>query len=170
MSMQRFVAPAKINLCLHVLGRRVSGYHDLCMLMQKINLYDEIWIGVHAGSGVRLECDGVQLKDKGENIAKRAAEALLAYVSAPTPGIDIRIVKHIPVAAGLGGGSSDAATVLMELNKLLDLNLAQEELALLALKLGADVPFFLRPPLHGLKGSARCSPRLDTSCRNAISS
>lgn len=144
MSMQCFMAPAKINLCLHVLGRRSSGYHDLCMLMQKVNLYDEVWIGLRDDPGVRVECAGVSLQGGEENIALRAAEALLSYVhDAASPGVDIRIVKHIPVAAGLGGGSSDAATVLMALNHLLALNVEQSDLARLALKLGADVPFFL---------------------------
>lgn len=143
--MQRFMAPAKINLCLHLLGRRSNGYHDLCMLMQKVSLYDEVWIEMRSNAGVSVECDGVRLKDGEVNIARRAAEALLSRVPGTAPGVGIRIVKHIPVAAGLGGGSSDAATVLKALNELLGLNLDQKELACLALKIGADVPFFLGP-------------------------
>jgi len=143
MDMQRFMAPAKINLCLHVLGRRSDGYHDLCMLMQKVNLYDEVWIKRRPDSILHVECDGVTLKEGEENIARRAADVLLTLASDTAPGVDIHIVKHIPVAAGLGGGSSDAATVLMALNKLLYLNLGQNELADLALNIGADVPFFL---------------------------
>lgn len=148
MAMQRFMAPAKINLCLHVLGRCSNGYHDLCMLMQKVGLYDEVWVGLRSEFGVRVECDGVLLEKGEKNIALHAAEALLSHAantSGTAPGVDIRIVKHIPVAAGLGGGSSDAATVLMALNKLLDFNVNHKELARLALKIGADVPFFLGP-------------------------
>lgn len=145
MAMQRFMAPAKINLCLHVLGRRSNGYHDLCMLMQKISLYDEVWIEMRSDTGVRVECDGVRPVNGEANIARRVAEALLSHVPGTAPGVGIRIVKHIPVAAGLGGGSSDAATVLKALNELLGLNLDQKKLACLALKIGADVPFFLGP-------------------------
>lgn len=143
MTMQCFMAPAKINLCLHVLGRRSNGYHDLCMLMQKVSLYDEVWVGIRPDSRVHVECHGLSHKKGEDNIAMRAAVALLSHVPGTSPGVDIRIEKHIPIAAGLGGGSSDAATVLMALDKLLDLNLDHKKLARLALELGADVPFFL---------------------------
>ncbi|MFO7830926.1 MAG: 4-(cytidine 5'-diphospho)-2-C-methyl-D-erythritol kinase [Desulfuromonadaceae bacterium] len=143
MTMHCFMAPAKINLCLHVLGRRSNGYHDLSMLMQKVSLYDEVRIGIRSGTGVRVECDGVRLQEGEVNIAMRAAEALLSHIPGTAPGIDIHIEKYIPIAAGLGGGSSNAATVLVALDKLLDLNLNKKRLARLALELGADVPFFL---------------------------
>lgn len=144
MHMRRFLAPAKINLCLHVLGRRADGYHDLCMLMQKISLYDEVWIGLRDDSLIRVQCDDVTLPAGGVNIAARAAHAVLQHAPGRR-GVDIRIVKRIPVAAGLGGGSSDAATVLLALNNLLELNLSHKTLTHEALKLGADVPFFLGP-------------------------
>ncbi|MDD2556792.1 MAG: 4-(cytidine 5'-diphospho)-2-C-methyl-D-erythritol kinase [Desulfuromonadaceae bacterium] len=140
--MQLFLAPAKINLCLHVLGRRVDGYHDLCMLMQKVSLYDEVWIGLRNDSLVQVQCDGVVLPVGNENIATQAARAVLQHDPSGR-GVDIRIAKHIPVAAGLGGGSSDAAAVLLALNSLLGLGLRHDILAQEALKLGADVPFFL---------------------------
>ncbi|MDY0212945.1 MAG: 4-(cytidine 5'-diphospho)-2-C-methyl-D-erythritol kinase [Desulfuromonadaceae bacterium] len=140
--MQQFLAPAKINLCLHVLGRRADGYHDLCMLMQKVSLYDEVWVGLRNDPLVRVQCDGVTPPAGSENIAARAARAVLQHDPSGR-GVDIRIVKHIPVAAGLGGGSSDAAAVLLALNNLLGLGLRSEILAYEALKLGADVPFFL---------------------------
>jgi 4-diphosphocytidyl-2-C-methyl-D-erythritol kinase len=148
MPMQLFTAPAKINLCLHVLGRRTNGYHDLYMLMQKVSLCDEVWIELLPDPVVQVECDGVELKQGEDNIAKRAAWAMLSYPGAGAIGkcgIGMRIVKHIPVAAGLGGGSSDAATVLLALNDLLSLNLEQSVLARIGLDLGADVPFFLGP-------------------------
>lgn len=142
MRMQPFLAPAKINLCLHVLGRRTDGYHDLRMLMQKVGLYDEVWIELRTDSLVRVRCDGVVLSCGDENIAARAARAVLQY-DPFRRGADIHITKHIPVAAGLGGGSSDAAAVLLALNDLLELGLKPEVLAQEALLLGADVPFFL---------------------------
>ena len=148
MRMRHFRAPAKINLCLHVLGRRSDGYHELRMLMQKVSLYDEVWINARTDGRICVECDGIPLPEGEENIALRAARALLSDSSgagAAGMGVDIRIEKHIPVAAGLGGGSSDAATVLLALNELFHLDLKPEKLAHIALKLGADVPFFLGP-------------------------
>jgi len=142
MRVQHFLAPAKINLCLHALGRRADGYHDLCMLMQKVSLYDEVRIGLRADSLVRVQCAGVALPAGEENIAAQAARAVLQH-DPSRRGVDILIVKHIPVAAGLGGGSSDAAAVLLALNNLLELGLKHETLAREALQLGADVPFFL---------------------------
>lgn len=137
-----YLAPAKINLCLHVLGRRADGYHDLAMLMQRISLYDRITLRLTTKPGVSVRCDGVSLNPEQKNIAALAAENLLALVDSP-PGVDIEIDKQIPIAAGLGGGSSDAATVLMALNEMLDLKLSSQELQKQGVKLGADVPFFI---------------------------
>ncbi len=137
-----YLAPAKINLCLHVLGKRPDGYHDLTMLMQRISLYDRITLRLSAEPGVRVRCAGVSLKPDQENIAARAARGLLDSADLHT-GVDIEIDKQIPVAAGLGGGSSDAATVLMGLNEMLDLKLSSQALREQGVKLGADVPFFI---------------------------
>lgn len=137
-----YLAPAKINLCLHVLGKRPDGYHDLAMLMQRISLYDRITLQLSAKSGVRVRCAGVSLDVGQENIAARAAQLLLDSASLNT-GVDIDIDKKIPVAAGLGGGSSDAATVLMGLNEMLGLQLSSRQLQEQGVKLGADVPFFI---------------------------
>ena len=134
-------APAKINLCLHVLGRRADGYHELAMAMQRIDLCDRIEIALSAGAGIDVQCKGVAL-DGAENIAARAARALLEAAGL-TRRVQIRIDKRIPVAAGLGGGSSDAAAVLDGLNQMLGAPLNQEVLAELGGRLGADVPFFL---------------------------
>jgi 4-diphosphocytidyl-2-C-methyl-D-erythritol kinase len=137
-----FLAPAKINLCLHVLGRRPDGYHDLAMIMQPISLYDRLEITLSPDPGVRVTCSGVELLPGEENIAARAARRLLDRCGG-TAGVDICIEKNIPVAAGLGGGSSDAATVLMGLNDMLQLGLDRRELMAEGGRLGADVPFFI---------------------------
>lgn len=137
-----YLAPAKINLCLNVLGKRADGYHDLAMLMQRISLYDRITFRLTTDPGVKVRCTGVSLNPEQDNIAALAAQSLLAFVGLST-GVDIDIDKQIPVAAGLGGGSSDAATVLMALNEMLDLKLSSQVLQDLGVKLGADVPFFI---------------------------
>lgn len=140
--MPGFWAPAKINLCLHVEGRRADGYHDLAMLMQRISLADRLTLELEPAPGVRIECPGVALPPGGENIALRAARRMLELADHKC-GVTLRVEKGIPVAAGLGGGSSDAATVLLALNELLGLRLSPAELGAEGLRLGADVPFFL---------------------------
>lgn len=139
------LAPAKINLCLHVLGKRPDGYHDLAMLMQQVDLHDRIELSLNTGGQVQVRCAGVTLADGEENIAARAARALLALAGSRR-GVEIVIDKQIPVAAGLGGGSSDAAAVLTGLNDLLGLGLTGERLRAIGVTLGADVPFFLYGP------------------------
>lgn len=135
-------APAKINYLLDVIRKRPDNYHDLRMVMQRIALSDEIEISLSETPGIRVYCDRGDVPDGPANIAWRAADALLALSDVVT-GIDIFIVKKIPMAAGLGGGSSDAATVLMGLNDLLNLKLTDEKLMSIGVKLGADVPFFI---------------------------
>jgi len=136
------LAPAKINLCLHVLGRRPDGYHELGMIMQRVTLFDRLRLTLSREPGVRVVCPGVELPPQGENIAARAARRLLE-LAGERRGVDIVIDKQIPVAAGLGGGSSDAASVLEGLNELLGLGLGLEALMAEGSRLGADVPFFL---------------------------
>ncbi len=137
-----FKAPAKINLCLHVLGRLENGYHELAMAMQRVDLCDDIDISIGGLPGVRVRCDGVSLSTGETNIAAKAALLLLNKVGIDI-GVDITITKRIPVAAGLGGGSSDAATVLMGLAQLLKVELEYDQLLELGGQLGADVPFFI---------------------------
>lgn len=139
---QTFWAPAKINLCLHVQGKFENGYHDLVMLMQRIGLYDQLEIGLRADGGFNFRCSELSLAEGEENLALRAAKLLLAHVGSAF-GADITLQKHIPVAAGLGGGSSDAATVLLALNRMARFELSRSELMELGVKLGADVPFFI---------------------------
>lgn len=137
-----YFSPAKINLCLHVLAKRPDGYHELAMLMQRLSLGDTIELELTATPGVTVECPGVELPPGGINIAARAAQRMLE-LRGQGGGVRIRIDKQIPVAAGLGGGSSNAATVLLGLNTLLDLRLTKAELMAEGVKLGADVPFFI---------------------------
>lgn len=138
---QKFLAPAKINLCLHVNHKRADGYHELTMIMQSVSLYDELELLVISEPGVRFHCSS-DLGDSDNNLVVRAARAMLEYDD-QFRGVDIVLRKAIPVAAGLGGGSSDAATTILALNQLLDLQLDEEVLHREALALGADVPFFL---------------------------
>ncbi len=142
LKIKKILAPAKVNLCLHVLGRRSDGYHDLAMLMQRVALYDRLTIELAPGDRVTVFCPGCELADNQPNIAERAARKLLAYAGLQRD-VSIRITKQIPVAAGLGGGSSDAAAVLLALDELLELELPRAELLQLGVQLGADVPFFL---------------------------
>lgn len=150
MQYQKFLAPAKINLCLHVNGKRPDGYHDLSMIMQSVSLYDELGVAVVPGSGVCFHCDTV-LGHHDDNLVVRAARAILAYDEL-NRGVNLVLQKKIPVAAGLGGGSSDAATTMMALNVLLGLALDPEIMHKEALLLGADVPFFLGQPVAWASG------------------
>jgi len=137
-----YSAPAKINLCLHVLGKRADGYHLLAMAMQRVDLCDRIRVRLADGCGVRVTCDGLELAAGEENIAARAARLVLVEAGQER-AVDISIEKNIPVAAGLGGGSSDAATVLLALDEMLGLRLGKQRLMEIGLQLGADVPFFI---------------------------
>ena len=136
-------APAKINFRLDVLKKRADGYHELRMIMQRIDLCDEIDIHVTPGNGINLSCEGSPfIPSDSSNIVWRAADALLKE-SRMDAAVKIHLRKRIPVAAGLGGGSSDAASVLLGLNRLLGTQLPDEQLRRIALTLGADVPFFI---------------------------
>lgn len=135
-------APAKVNYRLDVLRKRPDGYHDLRMIMQRVDLCDTIRITLSDVAGIRVTCGSKGVPDGSGNIAWRAAKAIMEF-SPKSTGIDIEINKRIPIAAGLGGGSSDAATVLTGLNDLLSLNLSTERLMEIGVGLGADVPFFV---------------------------
>ena len=134
-------SPAKVNLYLRVLRRREDGYHDILSLMQRISLCDEMTFTPRAG-GIVIRCPDSSLPEDERNIVYRAAAAFFSRIAAP-PGVEITIRKKIPIAAGLGGGSSNAATTLMTLNELSGCPLTREELLEMGAKLGADVPFFI---------------------------
>ena len=137
----RYPAPAKLNLFLHVVGRRADGYHLLQTVFRFVDLCD--WIAIEVRDDGRIErgntLEGVL---ENEDLAIRAAK-LLQEASGTTKGARIAVDKHIPVGGGLGGGSSDAATTLLALNELWGTGLDREVLADLGLKLGADVPVFV---------------------------
>lgn len=135
-------APAKINYRLDVIRKRDDGYHDLRMVMQRINLCDIISIKLTDNRLITVKCGHADLADGENNIAFKAAKAIFE-IAAGRNGAEIEISKNIPIAAGLGGGSSDAATVLMAMNELLKLELSDQRLMEIGLKLGADVPFFI---------------------------
>jgi 4-diphosphocytidyl-2-C-methyl-D-erythritol kinase len=135
------LAPAKINLFLRVLGKRADGYHEIVSLMQKVTLYDELTF-FHRSQGIVLKCPNSDLPISADNLVFRAAETLFAHTGYLS-GIEITLKKNIPVAAGLGGGSSDAATTLLALNEMCQLGLRKTELMKIGAKLGADVPFFI---------------------------
>jgi 4-diphosphocytidyl-2-C-methyl-D-erythritol kinase len=140
--------PAKINLWLEVVQRREDGYHELSSLMLPIGLYDHLDIELSSQKGIRLTCNHPKVPQDSRNLAWKAAELFLG-ANGLEIGVDIRLRKNIPVGAGLGGGSADAAAVLLGLNKAFENPLPSDILAGIALKLGADVPFFLeqRPAL-----------------------
>jgi 4-diphosphocytidyl-2-C-methyl-D-erythritol kinase len=134
-------APAKLNLCLHIIGRRADGYHLLQSAMQFISLSDELAFHERP-AGVIERIGGLAEIPPESDLVIRAAR-LLAEAAAVKSGVAIALNKCIPVQGGLGGGSSDAATVLVALNELWGVRMPVEELAALGLKLGADVPLFV---------------------------
>ncbi len=135
-------APAKLNLFLHVTGRRADGYHELQTLFQLIDLCDTITISLREDGLIERPAGPAGVAPEAD-LTLRAALALQQLTGVPQ-GADLRVHKRIPQGAGLGGGSSDAATVLLVLNELWECGLSLEELALLALPLGADVPVFIK--------------------------
>ena len=134
-------APAKLNLFLHVTGRRADGYHELQTLFQLIDLCDDLVLSVRA-DGVIERTAGPESVQPETDLAVRAARALKAATGTAL-GASIQVRKRIPVGGGLGGGSSDAATVLLALNELWECRLPPGELTALGLSLGADVPVFI---------------------------
>ncbi len=135
-------ANAKINLSLDIVGKREDGYHLLEMVMQSIDLHDEVQLD-EVEEGIVLECDKNYIPLDNRNIAYKAAELLMRTFNIKR-GVSIKISKNIPVAAGLAGGSTDAAAVLKGMNELFKLDLTEEELMALGLQLGADVPFCIK--------------------------
>jgi 4-diphosphocytidyl-2-C-methyl-D-erythritol kinase len=136
-----FDSPAKVNLILDILRKRDDGYHELRTILQKISLHDTLRFTLKEEKGITVATDHPSLPTGKENLVYRAARSILTR-SNLRGGVHIDIEKRIPLGAGLGGGSSNAATTLMALNRLLKLNLPKKELMGMGLAIGADVPFF----------------------------
>ena len=163
-------APAKINWTLEVLGKRADGYHEIRSVMQTIDLADEVSLGLAEQLALAVE-DGEGLLNVApeDNLALRAAARLREHTGVDA-GVNIRLRKHIPVAAGLGGGSSDAAAVLRGLCVLWQLDMPDEELAELGAKLGSDVPFFIGGGTALVSGRGEIVEQLPdvVTCRVAV--
>ena len=138
--MIRVSSPAKLNLFLHITGRRDDGYHELQTIFQLIDLSD--WLEFTQTDDLQISIDGLNSVDLEHNLIYKATQILKPYAQKIT-GLSIRVEKNIPMGAGLGGGSSDAATTLIVVNQLWQCGLSIEQLAKLGVKLGADVPIFV---------------------------
>ncbi|MBT6603083.1 MAG: 4-(cytidine 5'-diphospho)-2-C-methyl-D-erythritol kinase [Nitrosomonadales bacterium] len=136
---KKYKAPAKINLFLKITGKRDTGFHELQSVFQLIDLYDYIYIRVRKDSEINFINESCEI-NKQDDLGFRAAKLILKNINV---GVDIYIKKNIPIGAGLGGGSSDAATILMAINALANISLSKRELMALGLSLGADIPFFI---------------------------
>ena len=140
MTILRVPSPAKLNLFLHIVGRRDNGYHELQSIFQLIDLYD--WISFEAIEENQVQIEGVAEVKLEQNLIYRAAQYLRPHAKTPC-GLKISVEKNIPMGAGLGGGSSNAATTLIVLNQLWQCGLNDEQLAAYGVQLGADVPIFI---------------------------
>ena len=138
--MIRVPSPSKLNLFLHITGRRPDGYHELQSIFQLIDLCD--WLEFEQTADKQIQIEGLASVDLEQNLIYRATQVLKPYAKAYS-GLKIRLEKNIPMGAGLGGGSSNAATTLIVVNQLWDCGLTIEQLAELGVKLGADVPIFV---------------------------
>ena len=147
----KFKTPAKVNLGLHVHGKREDGFHELETIFQMVSLFDDVELEL-LSSGIKLECDMPGIPTDDTNLVCKAALLLRKSYQVEGKGVSIRLKKKIPFGAGLGGGSGNAAGVLMGLNRLWDLNIEREKLFALAAELGSDVPFFLTSPCALGKG------------------
>ena len=146
----RLLAPAKINLNLLVGPRGPDGFHEIDSLVAKVTLYDEIELRGREEGEIRFTCRGAGCGGDEKNLALRAARLLAE--GRHVGGVDITLSKHIPPGRGLGGGSSDAAAVLIGLNELWQLGVSAAELSALAASLGSDVPLFFGPPAARMTG------------------
>src|SRR6516162_4568223 len=151
------LAPAKINLSLRVLGRRGDGFHEIETLIAPISLYDEIKIERRSGKQeIAFRCDNPSVPKGKGNLVVRAANVF--FEETKVASVSIELKKRIPHGAGLGGGSSDAASTLLGLNELFETNLPREELAKMAEMIGSDVPFFI------FQSAAVCKGRGEVVC------
>jgi 4-diphosphocytidyl-2-C-methyl-D-erythritol kinase len=144
-SQQRFASPAKVNFGVRIVGKRLDGYHAIQTILQMVDLCDGLAFRGNAAGGIRLTCHPSTLPTDDGNLIVRAAK-LLQQTMQVRQGVDIVLDKSTPIAAGLGGGSSNAATTLLVLNRMWNLHCTRAILHRLAAQLGSDVPFFLNGP------------------------
>ena len=138
-------AAAKINLLLDILGRTDDGYHTVFMVMQSVGIQDTLTVDLGGKKGtITVTCSDEKIPSGADNICWKAADAFVSALRMPNPGVSVHIEKHIPSAAGLAGGSTDCAAVLVGMNRLFDLHLSERELEELAGKLGSDIPYCVR--------------------------
>jgi len=171
---------AKINLSLDIVGKRDDGYHEVDMIMQEIDLYDLLTFEKINDNKIMIECNNSYVPEDSRNIVYKAIVGVNEYLNIKNNGIKIIIEKNIPVAAGLGGGSSNAATAIKVYNEMYDLNLKKEEMMKIGEKIGADVPFFFEggccrargvgeilTPIKGLKNGwiVLCKPSIAVSTK-----
>jgi 4-diphosphocytidyl-2-C-methyl-D-erythritol kinase len=157
---------AKINLGLRVLGRRQDGFHDISTIFHRVDLFDTLHFEI-TGGDVTLECNWDDIPTDDGNLCVRAARLLLASDAAKVPGekgVHIALHKNIPSGAGLGGGSANAAAVLRALPPLLGLSISEKNLLDIALRLGSDVPFFLREGSAAARGRGEELEYFSWSC------
>ena len=145
------LAPAKINLSLKILGRRSDGFHEIDTLMAPISLCDEIRIERSEKEGIEFHCDDASVPQGDDNLIVRAAKVFFAATKLK-PAVCVGLQKKIPHGAGLGGGSSDAASMLLALNELFETNLPREALSKIAETIGSDIPFFIFQSAAACKG------------------
>lgn len=146
-----FLAPAKVNLSLRVLRRREDGFHEIESLMCPVSIYDTLDIALRDEVGMEFVCDDPTLPTSDDNLVVRAAKLFCASCGLE-PRLRIALTKRIPHGAGLGGGSSDAATTLIGLNCLFDTQLGPAALAAMAAELGSDIPFFIYQSAAVIRG------------------
>ena len=137
-------APAKVNLLLNVGRKREDGYHELVSVMQTVGVYDALTVTAHTGGGIELTCDEPGLATDGTNLCYKAAVKFFSYTGMENDGVAIHLQKRLPMQAGLGGGSADAAAVLRALRQLYAPDLPDADLETMAADLGSDVPFCVR--------------------------
>ena len=134
-------ANAKINLSLNILDKRSDGYHNIESIMQSVSLCDVLTVALTSENNMVVETDNAELQNSEQNIAVKAAQHFFSYNNILHTGVHVKIYKKIPIAAGLAGGSADAAATLVALNHLCDTRLSLQELIEIGMKVGSDVPF-----------------------------
>jgi 4-diphosphocytidyl-2-C-methyl-D-erythritol kinase len=160
-------AYAKINLTLDVLGRRPDGYHEVDMVLQSVDLSDLVWLDRRLDADVVMESNAAHIPTDDRNLAVQAAKLFLKHTGISS-GVSIHLEKNIPVAAGLAGGSSDAAAVLRGLNRLFEVGLSSDELASMAAEIGSDVPFCVYGGTAIARGRGELLTRFLHQCQSYV--